>query len=183
MNPNDEYIITKTSKKGDVEGVLCPQCQTKFQDALGQETQAPNIPAALVAGLVGAAVAGLIWYYFVTLTEIQFGLVSVLMGWLVGKCVVWGAGNKRGTTLQWMSLSLTIVAIIFSEYLILNHYFIEEFGIGNLTASDFLTLYRYFFTQESGFIDLIFYAIALWQAYRTPRKRELGGIIMNKPTS
>jgi len=185
ITSKDEYTIIGTSKSGGVERVLCPQCRAVFQDAIEQETHAPNIPFALVAGLLGAAVAGLIWYYFVTLTEIQFGLVSILMGWLVGKSVVWGSGNKRGKSLQLLSLSLTIVAIIFSEYLILNHYFIEEFGsgYGNLTLSDFLRMYGLYFTQASGFINLLFYGIALWQAYRTPRKRELGGITMNRPTS
>ncbi len=185
INAQDEYTIVKTSKHGDVESALCPQCRAVVQDAIEQETHAPNILLALVAGLLGAAVAGLIWYYFVTLTEIQFGLVSVLMGWLVGKCVVWGSGNRRGKSLQLLSLSLTIVAIIFSEYLILNHYFIEEFGsgYGNLTLSDFLRMYGLYFTQASGFINLLFYGIALWQAYKTPRKRELSGITMNKPTS
>jgi len=185
INPEDEYTIIQTSKKGDIESVLCPQCRVTFEDAVEQETHAPNILFAPIAGLLGATAAGLVWYYFVTLTGIQFGLVSVLMGWLVGKSIVWGSGNKRGKSLQLLSLSLTIIAIIFSEYLILNHYFIEEFGsgYGNLTLSDFLRMYGLYFTQASGFINLLFYAIALWQAYITPRKRELSGITMNKPTA
>lgn len=185
IGPQDEYTIIKTSKHGDVESTLCLQCRAVVQDAIEQETHAPNILLALFAGSLGAAVAGLIWYYFVTLTEIQFGLVSILMGWLVGKCVVWGSGNRRGKSLQLLSLSLTIVAIIFSEYLILNHYFIEEFGsgYGNLTLSDFLRMYGLYFTQASGFINLLFYGIALWQAYKTPRMRELGGITMNSSAS
>ena len=185
IDPQDEYTIIKTSKHGDVESALCPQCRAVVQDAIEQETRTPNILLALFAGSLGAAVAGLIWYYFVTLTGIQFGLVSVLMGWLVGKCVVWGSGNRRGKSLQLLSLSLTIVAIIFSEYLILNHYFIEEFGsgYGNLTLSDFLRMYGLYFTQASGFINLLFYGIALWRAYKTPRMRELGGITMNRPTT
>jgi len=185
IDPQDEYTIIKTSKHGDVESALCPQCRAVVQDAIEQETRTPNILLALFAGSLGAAVAGLIWYYFVTLTGIQFGLVSVLMGWLVGKCVVWGSGNRRGKSLQLLSLSLTIVAIIFSEYLILNHYFIEEFGsgYGNLTLSDFFRMYGLYFTQASGFINLLFYGIALWQAYKIPRMRELGGITMNRPTT
>ncbi len=185
IKPTDEYTILKTSKQGNVESALCPQCRAVLQDILEQETRTPNIPLALGAGLLGAAVAGLIWYYFVTLTEFQFGLISILMGWLVGKSVVWGSGNKRGTRLQLLSLSLTIVAIIFSEYLILNHYFIEEFGgqYGNLTFSDFLRMYGLYFTQASGFINLLFYGIAIWQAYKTPRMRELAGITMNSSTS
>ena len=184
INPTDEYTILKTSKKGDAE-ILCSQCRAVFQDALEKETHAPNILLAIIAGMLGAVVAGLIWYYCVTLTGVQFGLISILMGWLVGKSVVWGSGNKRGKHLQLLSLSLTIVAIIFSEYLILNHYFIEEFGnrYGNLTLSDFLRMYGLYFTEASGFFNILFYGIALWQAYRTPRMRELGGIAMNRPTS
>lgn len=185
ITSKDEYTIIGTSKNGEVERVLCPDCQTALREALDQETLAPNIPFALLAGLLGAVVSGLIWYYFVTITGIQFGLVSVLMGWLVGKCVVWGSGNKRGKSLQLLSLFLTVVAIIFSEYLIFNHYFTEEFGsgYGNISLSDFLSLYRVYFTQDTGFLDLLFFGIALWQAYRVPRKRELGGITMNRSAS
>ncbi len=179
------YTILKTSKSGKIETVLCPQCSEQFQDRPEQETLNPNYPIAFIAGIAGAAVAGIIWYYFVILTEIQFGLVAVLMGWLVGKSVVWGAGNKRGERLQYLSVSLTIIAIIFSEYLVLNHYFIEEFGseYGNLTFDDFITAYGYYFSDASGFFNFIFYAIALWQAYKTPGKRELVTTIVNQPPS
>ena len=183
IKQGDEYTILRTSKEGNIDAALCPQCRAAFQDAVEKETHDPNILLGLAAGLLGAVIAGLIWYYFVTITEIQFGLVSVLMGWLVGKSVVFGSGNKRGKSLQFLSLSLTVVAIIFSEYMILNHYFIEEFGstYGNLTFSDFLTVYGAYFTEASGYISLLFYAIALWQAYVTPRPREVSSVTINKP--
>jgi hypothetical protein len=97
----------------------------------------------------------------------------------------WGAGNKRGRALQIMSVVLTVVAIFLSEYLILNHYFKEEFGTGygNLTFSDFWTMYGAYFSDASGYFNLIFYAIALWQAWVTPRTREVSGIVMNKPAA
>lgn len=185
INPNEEYKVIKTSKRGDIESVVCHQCWNNYLDTIEQETYAPNCITATIAGVVGAAIAGLIWYYFVTLTEIQFGLISIFMGWLVGKSVVWGSGNKRGKPLQFLSLSLTIIAIIFSEYLILNHYFIEEFGsgYGNLTLSDFLYMHGIYFTEASGFFSLLFYALALWQAYRTPKKRELVGITLRQVAS
>lgn len=183
IKPTEEFTIVKTSKQGKVESALCPECRVAFQETVEHETHDPNILLATGAGLLGAAVAGLIWYYFVTITEFQFGLVSVLMGWLVGRAVVWGAGNKRGRSLQIMSVTLTVIAIFFSEYLILNHYFIKEYGntYGNLTFSDFWRVYRAYFTEASGFFNLVFYAIALWQAWVTPRTREVGGIVMNRP--
>jgi hypothetical protein len=182
INPKmDEYTIVGTSKKGIVEKVVCPQCRAKFQDELNQEALKPNIPLAVLAGLLGAVVAGIIWYYFVIITGWQFGLVSVLMGWLTGKSVIWGSGNKRGQSLQFISLALTVLAIIFSEYLIFNHYFVKEFGVGNLTIGDFFTVYRYYFTHDTGFLDILFFGIALWQAYKTPQMRELNGVTMNSP--
>jgi hypothetical protein len=182
IRPTEQYIIIRTTKDGKMQEALCPECRIAFQQTVEQETKEPNVLFGLGAGLLGAAVAGLIWYYFVTITEIQFGLVSVLMGWLVGRSIVWGAGNKRGKVSQIMSVSLTVIAILFSEYLILNHYFIKEYGntYGNLTFTDFWTLYGSYFSEASGYFNLLFYAIALWQAWVTPRVREVSGIVINK---
>lgn len=131
----------------------------------------PNIFMAFLVGLGAAALAGIIWYFFVTLTEWQFGFISILVGWLVGQGVVWGAGHKRGRPLQLISVVLTVAAIFLSEYLIFNHFFHEVGGMRNLTISEFFEVYGDYFTEGRGFMDVLFFGIAIWQAYVTPRER------------
>ena len=141
------------------------------QTVIQEEKHDLNIPMALMVGLGTATIAGVIWYFFVTLTGWQLGIVSILMGWLVGQGVIWGAGRKRGKPLQWISVLLTVVAIFLSEYLIFNHYFHEVGGVGNLTIAQFFDVYVDYLTEGTGFLDILFFGIALWQAYVTPRQR------------
>ena len=175
-----EHLLVKASKKGEQDTFLCAQCLAGAQTALEEETRSPNIPLAFVAGLGGAVVAGLIWYFFVTLTGWQIGIIAILMGWLVGQGVVWGAGRKRGTPLQWISVLLTIVAILFSEYLIFNHFFHEEGFAGNLPIGVFFQVYGAYFGEGAGFLDILFFGIALWQAYATPGQRKLKGEVVQR---
>lgn len=176
----NEHLIVKASKKGEEDIFLCAQCLAETQTVLEAETRNPNIPLAFMAGLGGATVAGLIWYFFVTLTGWQVGIISILMGWVVGQSVVWGAGRKRGTPLQWLSVLLTVIAIIFSEYLIFNHFFHEEGFVGNLPIGVFFEVYAAYFGEGTGFLDILFFGIALWQAYATPRPRKLKGEVVNR---
>ncbi len=141
------------------------------QTVIQEETLGPNILMAILVGLAAAVLAGVIWYFFVTLTGWQLGIISILMGWLVGQGVIWGAGHKRGKPLQWISVLLTIVAVVFSEYLIFNHSFHEVGGVGNLTIGQFFDVYVDYLTEGAGFLDILFFGIALWQAYVTPRQR------------
>ena len=173
-----EHLKIKESKKGEKASFLCSDCLAKAQTALEEETLKPNIPKAFLVGLGAAAVAGLIWYFFVTLTGWEIGIIAVLMGWLVGQGVVWGAGHKRGTPLQWISVLLTIIAIFASQYLIWNYFFHDVGGVGNLTIDQFLEVYGAYLGEGSGFLDIVFFAIALWQAYVTPRQRKLAGEVV-----
>lgn len=176
----DEHFIIKATKKKEKDTFLCAQCLAKLETALEEETRSPNILRAFGLGLAGAVVAGFIWYFFVTLTGWQIGIIAILMGWLVGQGVVWGAGHKRGTPLRWISVLLTLVAIFFSEYLIFNHFFHEAGLVGNLPIDRFFEVYGAYLGEGAGFLDILFFAIALWQAYATPGRRKLTGEVVNR---
>ena len=180
--PEEEYTIIRTSSNGNTEAFLCKKCHDISNKDLLHETQNPNLTGALLAGLAGAAVTGLIWYYFVILTDIQFGLVSVLMGWFVGRAVVWGSGGKRGLLLQWMSVFITCCAMVFSEYLIFNHFFLKEFGVYNLRFNEFIELFGMHFSQDIGVFDALFFTVALLCAYSTPRRQVMKSITINRNT-
>ena len=179
----DEHFIVKASKKGEADTFLCAQCLAKAKTALEEETHNPNIPLAFVVGLGAAVVAGLVWYFFVTLTGWQIGIISILMGWVVGQGVVWGAGHKRGIPLQWVSVLLTLVAIFLSEYLIFNHFFHEAGLVGNLPIDKFFEVYGAYFSEGAGFLDILLFGIALWQAYVTPGRRKLKGTVVYRAGS
>ncbi|MBT3363482.1 MAG: hypothetical protein HN929_01105 [Chloroflexi bacterium] len=127
------------------------------------------ILGAIALGLAGAALGGTIWYFFTILTGWQIGFVVVVVGWLVGYCVVYGAGQKRARILQYTSVVLTIIALFIGEYLILRYYYNEVGGEGWMTLGYFFT--NYFDNLTSGYrgiLDIIFFALAIWYAYRLP---------------
>jgi hypothetical protein len=52
-----------------------------------------------------------IYYAFVRITDINFGLVAVLLGFMVGSAVRKGSGNRGGLFYQFLALFLTYSAI------------------------------------------------------------------------
>ena len=43
------------------------------------------------------------------------GLIAVLVGWMVGKAVLAGSGNRGGRAFQVMAVALTYCAIVMSN--------------------------------------------------------------------
>jgi hypothetical protein len=172
LDSKGEFYVLK-GKKGERDKVLCSNCMTQMEDTLRKEVQDPNLPLALLAGLSGAALGAVVWYLLVRFTGWQVGIVAVLVGWLAGKGVVIGSGQKRGTNLQVLSVILTVIAMLASEYFVFNYFFHEAGFSGNIPVGDFLGVYRSYLFSGDGFLTIVFYAIAIWQAFVTPAPRKL----------
>lgn len=169
------YFRVQGKKKGEGMSFLCPECFTKITEGLVKENQNPNILLALVAGVIGAAVGGIIWYLITVFTGWQIGIIAILVGWLAGRGAILGAGNKRGSSLQILSIIITIFVMLASEYFIFNHFFNEAGFSGSLPIDGFLRVYKDYIFSFEGIITLVFYGIAIWQAFRTLAPRKLVG--------
>lgn len=101
----------------DINGrMACEGCRYAVETALQQRGGASGLLKAAFAGL-GAAVAGSILYYAVReITGYEIGLISILVGWGVGKAVSWGSRAKGGWVYQSLAVFLTYMAIV-STYL------------------------------------------------------------------
>jgi len=90
---------------------VCPACRGKVE-AIGTGGSGPvRFARAAGAGLV-AAIGGFIVYYLVlTITNINFGLIAILVGWMVGKAVHWGSHGRGGRLYQLLAVALTYMAI------------------------------------------------------------------------
>ena len=139
--------------------------------------ETPNLTRALLFGLIAGAIGGAIWFGIVWVTSRELGIVAIGIGFLVGQAVVIGSGRRYGRRLQALSLVLTLGAMVLAEYLIVRQsavaYIVETYGkdaadtvplllpLG--VASDFIM---------GGIQDdpaqLLFWAIALWTAFRIP---------------
>jgi hypothetical protein len=101
----------------DINGrMACEGCRYAVETALQQRGGASGLLKAAFAGLC-AAVAGSILYYAVReITGYEIGLISILVGWGVGKAVSWGSRAKGGWVYQSLAVFLTYMAIV-STYL------------------------------------------------------------------
>jgi hypothetical protein len=90
--------------------LLCPACCARVNagptgSRLGRVTKASFM--GLGAGLVGA----LIWFAIRRVTHLEIGLVAVLVGFMVGKAVRKGSGDRGGRRYQVLAVVLTYCCI------------------------------------------------------------------------
>lgn len=161
------------------EGFFCRSCfeqlKSQVDHAVRRQAEDINYSGAVVGGVVGGALGAAIWWGFTVLTKISFGLVAVVIGYLVGKGVVLLSGGKRSRNLQILSAVISGVAYLYGTYLVNRTFLLEywqeqgadmfSFNLPLLPPPDLLIE-----VVQAGFglFDLVFLAIVLWQAYRMP---------------
>jgi hypothetical protein len=90
---------------------VCSSCRGKVEAIGTGGSGAVRFARAAGAGVV-AAIGGFIVYYLVlTITNINFSLIAILVGWMVGYAVRWGSYARGGPVYQALALALTYVAI------------------------------------------------------------------------
>lgn len=152
--------------------VLCPNCKMQVDQELAQQSQDVNMGRAAVFGALAAAIGAGVWYGLVVLTDYKLGIVAIGVGWLVGKGVVVGAGNKRSVSLMVVGGVLSVLALVAGEYFIVNHMvrqYVEGFT-GWLSLEEFLNIYPEVLAEGNWLLDVVFYLIALYE-----------GVIQAKP--
>ncbi|HYH10299.1 MAG TPA: hypothetical protein VEK11_24840 [Thermoanaerobaculia bacterium] len=89
-------------------------CETCYYagTAAPEGSRAGRMVKALGAG-AGVAVAGAAVYYGIReATGYEFGLVAIVLGWAIGKAVLWGSANRGGWRYQVLAVALTYLAIV-----------------------------------------------------------------------
>ena len=91
---------------------VCATCCQKLRDHLDAGTPASRALRATGAGL-GAALLGTILYYAVlAITGYELGLIAIVVGFMVGKAVQWGAYGRGGWKYQTLAMILTYLSIV-----------------------------------------------------------------------
>jgi hypothetical protein len=92
--------------------ISCAACHERVVARFAARPGAAGFLRAAGAGL-GAAVAGAAIYFAVqAATGYSFGLISILVGFMVGKAVHWGARGHGGRPYQALAVLLTYLAIV-----------------------------------------------------------------------
>ncbi len=104
--------------------VLCTSCRQQIEASFRGGSGLGRFSRAVVFGS-GAALAGAVLYYIVSrVTGANWGIVAILVGFMVGGAVRKGTGNRGGILYQFLSVLLTyfaiglmIVSLVFGEQL------------------------------------------------------------------
>lgn len=90
--------------------VVCPNCRARLVSARGGSGGRFSKAAAL--GLLAGAVGSGIYYAIAALTGYEFGLVAVVVGFLVGGAVRKGSNGRGGWAYQALAMFITYGAIV-----------------------------------------------------------------------
>lgn len=101
----DQYFETSGT-------VVCASCRRALEArAAGEGSAAGRGMRAVLFGL-GAAIGGSVLYYGISaLTNMEFALVAIAVGWLVGRAVHAGARGAGGKRYQLLAVALTYMSI------------------------------------------------------------------------
>lgn len=162
-------------------GTFCRPCfnnlTAQIQQAVAQQSENINYPMALVGAVAGGAIGVVAWWGFTVLTQVAFGLVAVVIGIAVAKGAVLFSGNKRSTGLQGLSVVVSVVAFFYASYLVnrsfVHHAFAEEGLPGQLPLLPPVAALIEVISLNFGVMDIVFLAIALYQAWIIPAPAKL----------
>jgi hypothetical protein len=91
---------------------FCPECRGQIEESVHVDTGVRGVVRAGGAG-VGAGIVGALLYYAVAaLSGYEFALIAIVVGYLVGRAVRWGSGNRGGRGYQVLAVAITYVAIV-----------------------------------------------------------------------
>ncbi len=156
---------------------FCRACyetlRLQLETAIQEMSTDINYPAAAVGALLGGAAGAVLWWGFTAVTHVAFGLVAVVIGFLVGQGTVRFAGGKRSRGLQLLAVGVALASFAVATYLV-NMTFINQAlakqGEARRIPFPPTSGHMAFAVLAAGFglMDLVFLAITLWQAWRIP---------------
>jgi hypothetical protein len=91
--------------------IVCPECRHRIEASFHGGSRFVRVVKAFLFGSVAAVAGAVLYYVILRVTNINFGLVSVLVGFMVGTAVRRGSGNRGGTFYQFLALFLTYSSI------------------------------------------------------------------------
>jgi len=159
---------------GLAPGGIATVAGTSVSTPPAQPASSTDILGGLVAGLVAAILAIVVWYAVVTISQYQLGIVAIVVGFLIGQGVLLGASRRGSPVLIGISVALTLLALVISEYLIVVHFVNEELAAQgaaiDLLQPPGLMAEVVVESVKADPLTLAFWGIALFQAFTIPAR-------------
>jgi len=94
---------------GDV--VVCPGCRAGIEATLAERGGAGGLARAALFGAGGALAGAALYVAVVLLANVEIGIIAIAVGWLVGRAMQLGSGDRRGRRYQLLGVALTWLGI------------------------------------------------------------------------
>ena len=78
------------------EQPFCASCKAEVERVLGGSPGPAGFVKAALGGVAGGIAGALLYYLVLALTGYEIGIIAIAVGFLVGKGVRWGTGNRGG---------------------------------------------------------------------------------------
>ena len=104
--PDSYYSLTGK------QGVYCERCRDEVLAQHGPEMRMARVTRASIAGFIAGVLGCLLYYAVARFTGREFGLVAIVVGFLVGSAVRWGSFARGGWSYQLLAIGITYVALV-----------------------------------------------------------------------
>ena len=153
-----------------------------LQARLEQFKDEQNLPLGILGGMIGGALGAALWAAITYFTETQLGLVAIFVGILVGYGVrLLGKGIDK--IFGGIGAILALISILVGNFFAVMGFLARALELGYLeTLLNFnYSMIGTLFVETFSPMDLIFYAIAIYEGYRfsfrrIPRSELFAGI-------
>lgn len=165
----------------DINGsVCCEPCKGAVEKNFEGGFDIQNFIKSFMLGLPVAALGAGLYYAISAVTGFEFGLIAVLIGWVVGMAVMKGSGNRGGVPYQILALSLTYIAIA-GTYLPYAMGALKNIDSNEITAQVLMQLVSVvvlalavpFLMGFENIIGLLIIGFGLYQAWKSTKKLEV----------
>jgi len=93
------------------EATICGLCRANFEESVERSRSWPTFFKASLYGLAAAILGAIIYYGVIAITNLEIGLVAILIGYMVGFAIRKGALGFGGMRYQILALGLTYLAV------------------------------------------------------------------------
>jgi hypothetical protein len=154
--------------------LMCKTCiqnrQSTYAAPATAVRSASGLVTAIIGGAIGALVGGGIWAGIAIVTDLEVGYVAVLVGFLAGMGVRWGAGDRRSQGLQVLAAAFAIAGMLAAKYFVVAYVMVKIGHNEGLDIGMFHELiWRSFPTllgEMLGPLDAVFAVLAVLAAAR-----------------
>ena len=92
--------------------ILCAQCAENFRKLLGPADGGfPRFLKAAAFGIGGGIAGGAVYFGVLKFAHINASIITILIGWLVGKAVRKGSDGRGGLGYQFLAVAITYLTI------------------------------------------------------------------------